>query len=249
MTDDGVPLTLLCGASSPVGQGIAHVLDKAGHRLALQYKSNSAAVDQLLPRLDADRGHVKVGGDFTEPDGARNTIAAAETALGGRITGVVNAAWPSGPDVTVEKAVHDAEAIERSLDGYRMHASLCGAVLPSLRETHGCLVFIGAAAATRIHPELGLFGASKAAATVLSRVLALEEGPSGVRVNVVAPGFVQGGAQSSAVRFTLEEISKQRRPFGPVTPEQLGEACAWLLSPAAVSVTGQIVSLAGGEPI
>ena len=71
--------TLLSGATGPVGRGIAQVLDRHGHRLALQFRSNGAAAAELLASLDPERGHVLARADLAEA-GAASALVGVSTA-------------------------------------------------------------------------------------------------------------------------------------------------------------------------
>jgi 3-oxoacyl-[acyl-carrier protein] reductase len=239
--------TLVCGSTGPLGRGLARALAARGHRLALHYRSAEEVASGLARELGP--GHVAVGGDLRTREGAEAVVRQAREALGGDLDAVVNAAWPAVPS-TAQADAHAVE-VEMALDGYRMHTNLVAASLPSLRRTRGSFVLLGAAAATRHHPRLGLFAAGKAAAVAAAGVLALEEGPGGVRVNVVSPGRVDVDsgdlAESDPAFETLDTIGALRRALPLPTAAEVGAVVAWLAGPDATAVTGQVVAVAGGE--
>jgi 3-oxoacyl-[acyl-carrier protein] reductase len=152
---------------------------------------------------------------------------------------------------TGELTSYDDAGLDAALLGFRCHAHLSRAVIPGLRRSRGALVFLGGALSTRLHPGLGLFGAGKAAATALTHVIALEEGQYGVRANVISPGrvAVESGdlAEENPVFASLDEIGALRRVLPLPGVLDIADTVRWLLR--AEAITGQTISLAGGERV
>ena len=106
-------------------------------------------------------------------------------------------------------------------------------------------------------PALAAYAAAKAGVISYSKTLALQLGPSGIRVNAVAPGLIYtkvwedlgaalGGGDANA-RPVFESVVRQLVPLGcEQTPEDIGRAVAWLCSDKAVNVTGQVIAIDGG---
>lgn len=96
---------------------------------------------------------------------------------------------------------------------------------------------------------LALHAMSKAAVNMLTRTLATELGPSGIRVNAVAPGFTVTAmtVKDDASADALIARNRARSPLGMVgTPEDIAEAILYLVSDASRFVTGQILRVNGG---
>jgi NAD(P)-dependent dehydrogenase (short-subunit alcohol dehydrogenase family) len=114
----------------------------------------------------------------------------------------------------------------------------------------GCIVNIVSAHGLVSAAERSTYGISKAAVVHMTRMLAVEWGDHGIRVNAVAPGRMQTDSPSRAEKGSdpaymaamLERIPLHRL----ATPEEVAAAVCWLASPAAGAVTGQTMVLDGG---
>ena len=90
------------------------------------------------------------------------------------------------------------------------------------------------------------YSASKAAVIGLTKALAKELGPSGICVNCVAPGVIETEMNAALGRAVLEEL-REETPLGVLgKPEDIAETVAFLASPAARFITGQVISPNGG---
>ncbi|GAB3596628.1 SDR family NAD(P)-dependent oxidoreductase [Microbacterium tumbae] len=240
----------IAGATGELGRSMVAVFADAGYRVAVHTRSRRDVAERLRQSLKDPGAHAVVEADLADAEAVVDAFEALAEQWGSP-QDLVNAAWPAVP---AER--HDAmteEALAAGLLGVRCHAHLVRAALPGIRRARGSVVFLGGALSTRLHPGLGLFAAGKAAATALTHVLALEEGPAGVRANVISPGRVAVAANDLADEIDefrdLDRIGELRRVLPMPTPGDIARTALWLLSPAASAITGQTVSLAGGERV
>lgn len=241
---------LVAGATGQIGRAIAWDLAQAGFSVAVHFKSQAARAEDLVSTLPGPGSHMALGADLADQAEVDAAIAKLESTWGS-VDDLVNAAWPAVPSGALSS--YDDAALDAALLGFRCHAHLSRAVIASLRASRGSLVFLGGALSSRLHPGLGLFGAGKAAATTLTHVIALEEGANGVRANVISPGrvAVDGGdlAEEDPIFASLDAIGALRRTLPLPNVEQVASTVRWLLSVESTAVTGQTITLTGGERV
>ena len=130
------------------------------------------------------------------------------------------------------------------------YAALCRRAVPAMRaQRWGRIVYVAGALISRPHPGLGAYGAAKAAAAVLTRYLALEEGREGITANIVAPGRVYDPADElDELHRDLSAQLLERTALGrfPTASEVAGAIGLLITSP---QLTGQTLWVTGGEPI
>lgn len=244
---------VVTGSTGHVGAAIARLLAARGAKVAVQYLDRAGAAESLAREL---RGgpHAAVGADLTSSAVALELWAHAGAALGQPPTILVDAAYPSQPPRLLSEVTDDY--LEAHLNGLRMHINMCRAALPAMRESGwGRIVLLSGALASRPFPGFSVYSAVKAGSTAFARTLSLEEGEAGVTVNTVTLGRVETDEGDKA--FTphpryevLDEVTKRRVALPSMaTPEDVAETVGYLVSPAASAVTGQVVFLAGGEPM
>ena len=129
---------------------------------------------------------------------------------------------------------------------------LCNLVIPGMAARGaGAVIVVSSIAGLRGTDMLGMYGISKAADFALVRNLAVEWGPRNVRVNAIAPGIVK--TDFARALWENEELMKRRNAATPLrrigSPEEIGSVAAFLASPAASFITGQIIVADGGVTI
>lgn len=243
-------MVLVTGGAGGIGAAISRAFAEEGARVAVHYLAarsgppDGAHWEHTFPTdavpLAAELGGAAVAADLSEPDAARRLFDAAESALGPVDVLVNNAAHCESPD-TVDAL--NAGNLERH---YRVNAMAPALLTAELARRDGsCVVNISTDAARAFPGQLG-YGTSKAALEAFTRAAALDLGPSGVRVNAVAPGPVQTGWITEDV---LDEVTSIV-PLGRVgEPADIADAVVFLASHQARWITGQVLRVAGGHAL
>ncbi|HMP92838.1 MAG TPA: SDR family oxidoreductase [Phnomibacter sp.] len=121
-----------------------------------------------------------------------------------------------------------------------------------LTQKAGCILNISSMAAQYGLPKVIAYSASKTAIDGLTRAMAVELGPEGIRVNAIAPGFIYSDMTAKALDADPERKAKVfgRTPMGIMgQPEDIAEAAWYLCNPQAKFVTGVVLPVDGGNSI
>lgn len=240
---------LITGAASGIGAACCRVLAAPGTAIALHTRQNRAGAERVAAHLRDLGGiaHVLLG-DLAAPGAPERAVEEAAAALGGLDVLVSNAGFA---DRTPVAELTDA-AFARSHDAIALALlRLARAARPHLaRGRHPRLVAVSSFVAHVFRLEQPLFPASaaaKAALEALVKALAIEWAPA-IPVNAVAPGFTRKdpGAHAALDPQAFEErISRiPLRRLGET--EEVAAAIAFLASPAAGYITGQVLHVDGG---
>jgi len=235
---------IVTGAGRGIGAAIARALDASGHRVALVARSADelAAVAATL-----ERDPVVIVADLALPEAPTEAIETAAAAFDGRVDVLVNNAG-----IALRKDSDTVTAAEIDLlFAVNVRAALltCAAVLPAMVAAgSGSIVNISSISGLRGAPRRSVYAATKAALDGMTRSLAMEYGPRGIRVNAVAPGVVETAmwAENLArpgVADTVLGVIPTRRLS---TPDEVAAVVAFLAGDASSALTGEVLSADGG---
>jgi len=229
-----------------IAWGCARRAHAAGARLVISCLNDKAAtfVAPLAAQIDARL----VVCDVEQPGALAHLVDEAAGHLGGLDFAVHSIAWAPLADLhgrVVDSSPEGfARAMRVSCHSFAELAHLCE---PHFAEG-GTLVTMSYLGSEEAVPHYGLMGPVKAALESLVRYLALELGPSGIRVHAVSPGPVPTRAASGLPEF--DRLMQQAAEIAPlrrlVLLDEIGDCCAFLVGPGATGMTGQTLYVDGG---
>ncbi len=249
-------VAVVTGAASGIGRGAALLLGTAGASVLSADLDGPGAEATAASVRDTGAVAVARPVDVTVPAEVDALVGATVSELGrldvmANIAGIiVQAAVVDFDDDTLDRIL--AVNLKGVFHGCRAAARVMSA------QGSGSIVNMASAAIDTPSPGLAGYGMAKAAVVQLTRVLATEMGPHGVRVNAVAPGFVETamtGRRFTAADGTVDETHRQAvldavarsTPLRTVgQPEDIAYAVLYLASDASRFVTGQILRPNGG---
>jgi NAD(P)-dependent dehydrogenase (short-subunit alcohol dehydrogenase family) len=238
---------LVTGSSRGVGRATAQKLLDCGARVAVNGRTADSTAAGIVA-LGSDARLVAAPGHIGTVAGCEAAIAAAVGALGG-LDILVNNAGVShdGPIENYDEATWD-ETLGVNLKG----TFFCiKAALPALRASRGNIVNVASDAGLMGDVNLSVYCASKGGVVNLTRALALELAPD-IRVNCVCPGFIDTDMGRNEIEKADDPAAAEQAliDYSPMkrfaTPEEIGQAIAYLASDDARYITGAAFQIDGG---
>jgi NAD(P)-dependent dehydrogenase (short-subunit alcohol dehydrogenase family) len=245
--NDESPVAIVSGAGSGMGRAVAIELARRGHRLVL--------VDLSAPGLDetqsslADPAVLEVA-DVSDRARVFEGVAAAEERFG-RLDALVNAAGILIREGAIEHSLENwRRTLGVNLDGpFWFSQAFARAQLKAGRG--GAILNIASIEAPRPQPNHIAYSASKGALEMLTKAMALDLAPHGVRVNAVGPGVIETAINASLRADPVRsDRLRAQIPLGRVgAPQEVANVIAFLLSDEASYITGEMVLVDGGWAI
>ncbi|WP_051563968.1 SDR family NAD(P)-dependent oxidoreductase [Ectopseudomonas composti] len=244
------PVVLITGAAGGVGSAlVARFL--AGGWQVFATDANAAGLAELSKR------HALVGSLAADirTAAACNAVVSAAVEMAGQLDAVINAAgvWREGPVESFSEEDFDLVL------GVNLKASffICAAAIPHLRKTRGAIVNISSDAGRQGNPNAAAYCASKGGLTLLTKALALDLAPYGVRCNAVSPGDIEtpmlkfqaeryGNGDPDAYYRELLTKYPQGEQARFIQPEEVAELAFFLCQPGARSITGADMAIDQG---
>ena len=237
-------VALITGSSRGIGRAAAYQLAHDGCAVCVNYYERKDKADELVSLLRSEGCEaIAVQADVSKRDEVNAMVAQCERELG-PVTLLVNNAGVAGQALF-------QDVTDEMWDRY-FSVNLCGArntiqaVLPyMLHEKSGCIINISSIWGQHGASCEVTYSCTKHAIIGLTRSLAMELAPSGIRVNCVAPGVIETDMVRALGEETIRDLREQT-PLGRIgTPEDIAAAVSYLASERASFVTGQVLAVDG----
>jgi NAD(P)-dependent dehydrogenase (short-subunit alcohol dehydrogenase family) len=234
------------GAASGIGRGIALAFAAAGVKLVALDRDPDGCARTVEEAERAGAAAVPLACDVTDPDAVAAAAAATIEAFGRRDVLVNNAGILRPGDIAAVSLADWNGLMQVNLTGYLTCAQAFGRDM--LARGAGALVHIASIAASQAQAFSGAYSISKAGVVMLSRQIAFEWGPRGVRSNAVSPGLVR--TPMSEAFYRAPGVLERREAVVPLrrvgTPADIADVVVFLASERARYVTGQEIVVDGG---
>jgi 3-oxoacyl-[acyl-carrier protein] reductase len=238
---------LITGGSRGIGRAASDLLARAGARVAINYLRDETAANTAVKEIRAAGGEaMALAGDVSQPDQARQLVRDVVSAWG-RLDILVNNAGIWDEDVAGRG---DVAVWDRTYAINQRGAFLVtDAAVPHLERHGGSIVFLSSTAGQRGEARHSAYAASKGALISYTKSLAAELGPRGIRVNAVAPGWVDTDMSAAALGNPLERAEIEKLiPIGRVaTAADIAGPILFLVSDLARHIQGEVVNVNGGS--
>jgi 3-oxoacyl-[acyl-carrier protein] reductase len=238
-------VALVTGGSRGIGRAVCRLLALLGAHVVINYREAADAAKAVARDIEAQGGGCELKAfDVADAAGVRSACREILDAHG-RIEILVNNAGITRDQLFVRMK---PEAWQRVLDVNLTGSYLCAkaVVKAMMKQRSGCIVNMASVAGLTGNPGQVNYSASKAGIIGLTKALAKELAAWNIRVNAVAPGYIETdmteGLSDKVKEEILTFVPLQR--FG--TPDDVAAAVYYLVSPASRYVTGQVLNVGGG---
>lgn len=240
-------VAIVTGASKGIGAGIAKAFGAAGANVVVNYASSREGADRVVDEICANGGKaIAVQGDVSKAEDLKQLFEASKAAFGALDVLVNNAGvFQFAPlEGVTEEEFHR-----------QFNINVLGPILATKEALNyfspegASVINIGSLVSTKAVPNSVVYSATKGALDSVTRVLAAELGPRGIRVNSVNPGgtYTEGAETMGVIGSEMETQMIAQTPLGRLAqPKDIADVALFLASPAASWLTGETLRASGG---
>jgi 3-oxoacyl-[acyl-carrier protein] reductase len=240
-------VAIVTGASKGIGAAIAQGLAEAGAAVVVNYASSKDGAERVVKEIQKKGGKaVALQGDVSRASEVKRLFEESKKAFGAL-------------DVLVNNAgVYEFASLEATTEDEfhrEFNTNVLGTILATREavkyfgKNGGSVINVGSVASSMTPPNTVVYTATKGAVDAITRVLAKELGPKGIRVNSINPGGVEteGTHRVGVVGSDFEKQMIAQTPLGRFgQPNDIAPVAVFLASPASAWVTGEVLAASGG---
>lgn len=237
-------VVMVTGGSRGIGRGIVKLFSEAGARVAFTYQSNEEAAQRTLKELKGS-GHATYKLNSADGDEIEKVMGQVTADMGG-LNVLINNAGITKDQLLLRLKIDDwDQVLETNLRGVFLTTK--AAVKGMLKaKTEGSIINITSVIGQTGNPGQSSYAASKAGIIAFTKSVALEVASRQIRLNCIAPGFIQSDMTNSLTDEQKKGIL-DRVPLGSMGEAwDVAAACLFLASPLARYITGQTLNVNGG---
>jgi 3-oxoacyl-[acyl-carrier protein] reductase len=238
-------VAIVTGASRGIGKACAIRLAKDGDTVVINYASNSAKAEETLNEIKAFGGDGMIyKADVSKQEECNQMVKDIYKTYGGIDVLVNNAGIVRDQLLLTLTKENLDQCFELNVKGYFYMAQ--AVALKMFRNKKGVIINMSSVSGSFSLPGQTVYGATKGAVNTLTKTLAKEMAPYGIRCNAVAPGFIETEMLTSIPEEKKEEYLKVIPQHKLGTTEDIANVVSFLASDASKYMTGQILIIDGG---
>lgn len=238
-------VAIVTGAGRGIGRAIALELARAGAQVVVNYAGHADQAEKTVGMIEELGGQaIAVQADVSQAEDVDRLVKTAVDTYG-KVDILVNNAGITRDNVLLRMKEADWDAVlDTNLKGVFLSSKAVSKGM--MKQRSGVIVNISSVVGVSGNAGQANYAAAKAGIIGFSKSMAKELASRGIRVNVVAPGYISTDMTVSLPEEVKEQI-QQGIPLGRIgSPEDIAQTVVFLASPAAAYITGQVIAVDGG---